>query len=31
MTGGPDQMRTFQKNAIALWTRIVTKAQVPQQ
>lgn len=31
MTGGPDQMRTFQKNEIALWKRIVTKAQVPQQ
>lgn len=31
MTGGPEQMRTFQKNEIALWKRIVTQAKVPQQ
>ncbi|MBO9328272.1 ABC transporter substrate-binding protein [Achromobacter pulmonis] len=31
MTGGPQQMRTFQENEIALWKRIVVKAKVPQQ
>ncbi|HYP85913.1 tripartite tricarboxylate transporter substrate binding protein [Variovorax sp.] len=31
MTGGPAQMREFQKNEIALWKRIVVQAKVPQQ
>ncbi|WP_313302716.1 tripartite tricarboxylate transporter substrate binding protein [Diaphorobacter sp.] len=31
MTGGPQQMREFQKNEIALWKRIVVQAKVPQQ
>src|SRR5690606_8873500 len=31
MTGGPAQMHEFQKNEIALWKRIVQKANVPQQ
>ncbi len=31
MTGGPSQMHEFQKNEIALWQRIVKKANVPQQ
>ncbi|HWV10515.1 MAG TPA: tripartite tricarboxylate transporter substrate binding protein, partial [Pseudomonas sp.] len=31
MTGGPAQMRDFQKNEIALWKRIVQQAKVPQQ
>ncbi|MPM54496.1 hypothetical protein SDC9_101274 [bioreactor metagenome] len=31
MTGGPQQMRDFQKNEIALWKRIVIQAKVPQQ
>ncbi len=31
MTGGPAQMREFQKNEIALWKRIVQQAKVPLQ
>lgn len=31
MTGGPAQMREFQKNEIALWKRIVQQAKVTQQ
>ena len=31
MTGGPQQMREFQKNEIALWKRIVVQAKVPLQ
>lgn len=31
MTGGPEQMHTFQKNEIALWKRIVQQAGVPLQ
>lgn len=31
MTGGPAQMRDFQKNEIALWKRIVSQAKVPLQ
>jgi len=31
MTGGPAQMRDFQKNEIALWKRIAQQAKVPQQ
>ena len=31
MTGGPAQMREFQKNEIALWKRIVQQARVPLQ
>ena len=31
MTGGPSQMREFQQKEIALWQRIVKKANVPQQ
>ena len=31
MTGGPAQMREFQKNEIALWKRIVAQARVPLQ
>jgi len=31
MTGGPAQMREFQKNEIALWKRIARQAKVPQQ
>ncbi len=31
MTGGPQQMRDFQKNEIALWKRIVIQAKVPLQ
>lgn len=31
MTGGPAQMREFQKNEIALWKRIVLQAKVPLQ
>lgn len=31
MTGGPEQMREFQKNEIALWKRIVQQAKVPLQ
>lgn len=31
MTGGPEQMRQFQRKEIALWKRIVTQAKVPQQ
>jgi len=31
MTGGPTQMREFQESEIALWKRIVKKANVPQQ
>lgn len=31
MTGGPSQMRDFQRNEIALWKRIVKQAKVPQQ
>lgn len=31
MTGGPEQMREFQKSEIALWKRIVQVAKVPLQ
>lgn len=31
MTGGPSQMRDFQRNEIALWKRIVKQTKVPQQ
>ena len=31
MTGGPAQMREFQKNEIVLWKRIVQQAKVPLQ
>ncbi|MDR2336435.1 MAG: tripartite tricarboxylate transporter substrate binding protein [Burkholderiaceae bacterium] len=31
MTGGPQQMREFQKKEIELWKRIVIQAKVPQQ
>lgn len=31
MTGGPQQMREFQQQEIALWKRIVRQAKVPLQ
>lgn len=31
MTGGSDEMATFQKSEVALWKRIVQQAGVPQQ